>query len=159
MKLVHLRTNRLKNPLGFPVSSVSLSFQVEESTGSRLKAARICISDKEDMSHIIYDTGMREELSSLGFVPEYSFEGGKRYYWTVSAVADDGDCQTSETAWFEGGRKTNIWDVKWISSPFHQEIHPVMAKEFSLEKTGDSSTIEAARLYILKKGWAYMKHI
>lgn len=148
MKLVHLRTNRLKNPLGFPVSSVSLSFQVEESTGSRLKAARICISDKEDMSHIIYDTGMREELSSLGFVPEYSFEGGKRYYWTVSAVADDGDCQTSETAWFEGGRKTNIWDVKWISSPFHQETHPVMAKEFSLEKTGDSGTIEAARLYI-----------
>lgn len=148
MKLTNLKTNHLKNPLGFSVSSVSLSFQVKESTGSTLKEARICISDREDMSHVLYDSGMTGQISSLGYVPEYSFEGGKRYYWTVEAEADDGDFGISEPAWFEGGRREDVWDVAWISSPFDQNFHPVMAKEFYLSGNVLSSNIASARLYL-----------
>ena len=76
MKLTNLRTNQLRNPLGFPVSSVSLSFQVEESTGKTLKEAQIRITDQADMSHIVYDSGISEEISRLGFVPDCQLEGG-----------------------------------------------------------------------------------
>ena len=148
MKLTNLRTNQLRSPLGFPVSSVSLSFQVEESTGTALKEARIRISDRADMSHIVYDSGVSEEISSLGFVPDCQLEGGKRYYWTVWARADDGDCGVSEPAWFEGGRKEDIWDVAWITSPFGPDTHPVMVKEFSISVPSKGPSLAGARLYI-----------
>lgn len=148
MKLTNLRTNQLRSPLGFPVSSVSLSFQVEESTGTALKEARIRISDRADMSHIVYDSGVSEEISSLGFVPDCQLEGGKRYYWTVWAKADDGDCGISEPAWFEGGRKEDVWDVAWITSPFGPDIHPVMVKEFSISVPSKGPSLAGGRLYI-----------
>ena len=91
MKLTQLKVNHLKNPLGFSVKNPSFSFQVAESSGSTLKAARIRIAEKEDMSELLYDSGMREDISSLSFVPETELEGGKRYYWDVTAQADDGD--------------------------------------------------------------------
>ena len=58
MKITNLKVNQMKNPLGFSVSSVSLSFEVEESSGTWLKEARIRISDKKDMSHILYDSAL-----------------------------------------------------------------------------------------------------
>lgn len=146
MKLTNLKTNQIKNPLGFPVSSVSLSFQVEESTGTALKEARICISDRSDMSRIVYDSGMTDAVSSLGFQPDFHFEGGTRYYWTVSARADDGDFGESGVAWFEGGRRKTAWDVPWIASPFGRDIHPVMAKRFG--GVGAGREVASARLYL-----------
>ena len=46
-------------------------------------------------------------ISRLGFCPQYRFQGGIRYYWTVTAVADDGDEGIGETAWCEGGWRRN----------------------------------------------------
>ena len=47
MKLNQLKVNHLKNPLGFSVKNPSFSFQVAESSGSTLKAARIRIAEKK----------------------------------------------------------------------------------------------------------------
>ena len=58
MKLTQLKVNHLKNPLGFSVKNPSFSFQVAESSGSTLKAARIRIAEKEDMSELLYDSGI-----------------------------------------------------------------------------------------------------
>lgn len=69
MKLTQLKVNHLKNPLGFSVKNPSFSFQVAESSGSTLKAVRIRIAEKEDMSELLYDSGMREDISSLSFCP------------------------------------------------------------------------------------------
>ena len=98
MKITNLKVNQMKNPLGFSLSSVSLSFEVEESSGTWLKEARIRISDKEDMSHILYDSALDADgnceanhmsgdekaaersagVSRLGFCPQYRFQGGIR---------------------------------------------------------------------------------
>ena len=133
MKLTQLKVNHLKNPLGFSVKNPSFSFQVAESSGSTLKAARIRIAEKEDMSELLYDSGMREDISSLSFVPETELEGGKRYYWDVTAQADDGDQGTSAVEWFEGGCGEN-WNADWITSPLGKEIQPVMYRKFRLEE-------------------------
>lgn len=146
MKLTQLKVNHLKNPLGFSVKNPSFSFQVAESSGSTLKAARIRIAEKEDMSELLYDSGMREDISSLSFVPETELEGGKRYYWDVTAQADDGDQGTSAVEWFEGGCGEN-WNADWITSPLGKEIQPVMYRKFRLEEK-EASQIASARLYI-----------
>lgn len=169
MKITNLKVNQMKNPLGFSVSSVSLSFEVEESSGTWLKEARIRISDKKDMSHILYDSALDAAgncetnhmsgdekaaersagVSRLGFCPQYRFQGGIRYYWTVTAMADDGDEGTSETAWFEGGRRKKEWDVGWIASPLGRETHPVMLRSFVLR---EEKKVSAARLYMVGLG-------
>ena len=90
MKLTNLKVNHLKNPLGFSVKNPSFSFQVEESTDTYLKSARIRVSRMEDMTDLVYDSGERTDISSLSFIPEQEFEGGIRYYWDVCAEADTG---------------------------------------------------------------------
>lgn len=54
---------------------------------------------------------------SFSFVPETELEGGKRYYWDVTAQADDGDQGTSAVEWFEGGCGAS-WNADWITSPY-----------------------------------------
>ena len=144
MLISNLKVNHLSSPLGFDVAKAAFSFQVEKSTGKFLKAARIRVSAFEDMRDLLYDSGMREDISSLGFTPDYRFEGGKRYYFDVTALADDGDTGTSAPAFFEGGREKETWDVPFIASPFEKTVHPVLFKHFQIA----ASPIRSARLYI-----------
>lgn len=153
MKITGLKTNHITNPLGYDITSPVLTFVVEESTGKKLQAARIRISKKADMSELIFDSGMSEEISGLGYTPaeglKEQLKGGCRYYWNVEALADDGDCGISETAWFEGGRAEREWNIPWITASFDKEEHPVMGKTFQVKNSGQ---ITAARLYIAGLG-------
>lgn len=151
MKITGLKVNHVTNPFGFSVKNPSFSFRVEESSGSILKAARIRIAEKADMTAICYDSGRRTDISSLSFVPETELEGGKRYYWNVTAEAEDGDCTTSDTAWFEGGCAGEGWEADWITSPLGKDIQPVLYRKFTIDGM-DASQITSARLYITGLG-------
>jgi len=121
MILSHLRVNHLENPLGFDVTRPTFSFVVEKSTGKMLKWARIRVSTHADLSCPCYDSGERADLNGLAFTPDAVFDGGVRYYWQVSAMADDGDYGASDVAWFEGGRAQKEWDVPFITSPWDEK--------------------------------------
>ena len=146
MKIAHLKLNHLENPIGFDIENPTFSFIVEESTGTRLKKAKITVAEDKDMQKIVYDSGDRTDLDPLAFTPDFRFSGGKRYYWTVSAEADDGDRGVSEPAFFEGG-KDGEWDVPFITSPFNKSIHPVFFRDFEI-----NGKIKSARLYITGLG-------
>lgn len=146
MKITQLKVNHIHNPLGYDISRPVFTFIIEQSSGNYLKAFKICISDLPDMSNILYDSGMSENLSPLGFTVDYPFEGGVRYYWNITAQADDGDIGVSDISWFEGGRKQKEWNIKWIGSPL--ETHPIFYNHFQIDK----SEIEFARLYICGLG-------
>ena len=148
MIISNLKINHLNTPMGHDISKPSFSFQIEDSTGYFLKTARIRVFSSMDMLYTLYDSGMRTDISPLGFTPDYHFEGGRRYFWNVSAEADDGDTGTSAVSWFEGGRKEKNWDIPWIGSPFSKDIHPVFNKCFDL----DRMDIISARLYITGLG-------
>lgn len=150
MKITEMKANHMTSPLGFDLRNPTFTFQVEESTGSFLKAAQIRVSDTPDMSHVLYDSGLRADISGLGFTPGLALEGGKRYYWTVTAQADDGDSATSALAWFEGGRKEQVWDLPWITSPFQEGSHPVFYSSFDLSCPLEE--IASARLYLVGLG-------
>ncbi len=176
MKITNLKTNHITNPIGYDISSPTLSFVIAESTGKKLQAARIRISRHPDMTDCIYDSGMSEEISALGHTPKErpltgsseddschlsellegsghylteTLEGGCRYYWNVEAVADNGDCGISETAWFEGGRKEKEWNLPWITAPFDKEEHPVLGTTFLVD---GAENLVSARLYIAGLG-------
>ena len=149
MKFRGLKVNHLVNPLGYDLRRPVFSFKVEESTGKYLKWGRIRVSDRENMSNIIYDSGKVENINPLEFSPDYNFPMGKRYYWQVSGKADDGDEGVSRIEWFEGGLSDNDLGRYWITSELNNEL-PNMYKEFRLD--GSKDDIISARLYICGVG-------
>ena len=68
----------------------------------------------------------------------------------MTAQADDGDSATSALAWFEGGRKEQVWDLPWITSPFQEGSHPVFYSSFDLSCPLEE--IASARLYLVGLG-------
>ncbi len=103
MKISRLKTNHVKDPVGFELGRPTLSWVVTESTGKRQRAARIRLAEDPAMERIIFDSGMDAAANSAAYrIPDaVEFAPGARYYWNVAVEADDGDRGVSETAFFE----------------------------------------------------------
>lgn len=134
MKIAKLRVNHLENPLGFSMERAGFSWIVTESRGKRQDKARIEISLYEDFRKLLYDSGPRSDISSLGFYPEISLFPRTRYFWRVTVWDDRKDQTTSETAWFETAKQEEEWEAKWLTPPFEKEIHPLFLRSFRVEK-------------------------
>ncbi|MBE6936326.1 MAG: alfa-L-rhamnosidase RamA [Ruminococcaceae bacterium] len=145
MRIEKLKTNHVTNPLGFAMDAPVFSYVVAESTGKRQQAARIRVARDAAMQDLVYDSGLREDISSLAFRPELTLLPRTRYYWEVEAVADDGDRGVSEPAWFETGKQDEAWAGQWICAPFSE--HPVFTKSFRTTKP-----VASARLYLCGLG-------
>lgn len=130
MQLGRLRTNHLENPVGFLLDKVVFSWVVEESTGTVQQAARIEVSEREDFSAPVYDSGKREDLSSLECRAPVELRPRTRYFWRVTVWADDGDTG-SACAFFETGKRDEAWRASWITPPFDKETHPVLRRDFA----------------------------
>ena len=146
MKIRNLRTNHLTNPMGYALDKLVLTWTAEESTGKKQQAARIQISLSDDFAEPVYDSGLREDASSLGFVPEMALKPRTRYYWRVEVVADDGDRATSETAWFETGRMGEKWEAEWICAPGAKTLHGILGKAIHLAEKPVRARIYAVGL-------------
>lgn len=152
MVIGDLRSNYLSNPMGYDLTNPVFSFVVLESTGKRLKWGRIRVSDREDMSHTIYDSGKIDELNSLGYKPDKSFPMGIKYYWQVECEADNGDYGISQVANFEGGicAERNDLELHWIGVGEKNKSNVTIFKDFSLNESKEN--IVSARLYICGLG-------
>ena len=134
MKIRSLRTNHLENPLGFSMDQVVLSWTAEESTGKKQRAARIEVSLDEGFTQCIFDSGLQEDISSLGYVLDISLKPRTRYWWRVEVIADDGDRAVSEAAWFETAKMDESWAAEWIRAPFEKQVHPIISKTLILSE-------------------------
>ena len=103
MRIHQLKVNHIINPLGYELGRPVFSYLVAESTGRHQKAARIRVAEDAAMEQVIFDSGMSADVNALAYpLPEeVKLQPAKRYYWDVSAEADNGDSGTGETAWFE----------------------------------------------------------
>lgn len=146
MKITKLRTNHIVNPLGFELESFRLSWITEAS--SELNSlyqsfASIEIAHDKDFQDIVYQSGKRTDIDSLGFTPDIELKHRTRYFWRVTVWGDAGDVTTSDIAWFETGKMDEQWQAKWITPKLDKEIHPLMRQNFHLNED-----IESARIYI-----------
>ncbi|MED3728376.1 alpha-L-rhamnosidase [Priestia filamentosa] len=145
MRITNLRTNQIKNPLGFELDHLRLSWITENEQSNSLFQSHACveIADDQNFKNIIYQSGKRENIDSLSFTPNVTLEPRTRYYWKVTVWGDAGDVATSDIAWFETGKMDEQWQAKWITSTLDKDIHPLMRTSFHLDKE-----IESARIYI-----------
>lgn len=147
MKIVHLKTNRIVNPLGFTFNKPRFSYIVTETSAKKQIASQIQVALDESFSSVIYDSGQSADIDSLSYEWNVELLPRTRYYWRVTVWADNGDIATSEPAWFETAKLDEAWTAKWISPELDKQIHPVLFHTFNLP-----GEIASARAYICGLG-------
>ena len=149
MKITNLRTNHIKNPFGFDLEEVILSFITTDTEAKKQIAAQIKVSLDIDFKNIIFDTDKRNDINSIYFKLPIKLNPRTRYYWKVTVWADNGDVATSEIAWFETSKMDEKWTAKWITPNLNNNIHPILIKHFTLNNIEE---IKSARVYICGLG-------
>lgn len=139
MKLRNLRTNHFETPLGMRLEKPVFSWVAEETDSKKQAAAQIVITADGER---IFDSGKREDISSLGFEADIELKPRTHYEWSVTVWGDGGDSATA-TSWFETAKENEPWHAKWIAADCEDKnIHHLLAKDFTVDKE-----IESARAY------------
>src|SRR5690554_187475 len=147
MKVYNLRTNHIKNPLGFKLDNLSLSWITKDNRSDFQEAAQVEIALDRDFNNIIFDSGKKEDIDSFSYVPDIEIQNRTRYYWRVTVWGDKGNQARSEVAWFESAKVDEAWKAKWITPDLDQDKHPLIRKTFDI-----SGNIAKARVYMCGLG-------
>lgn len=144
MKLTHLRVNHVETPLGLAMKQPVFSWVAEDTADKRQAAAEIVVRTG---GKTVYDSGRREDISSLGFEAPLELAPRTRYDWTVTLWGDGGDW-ASASSWFETAKQEEPWQAQWIAADFQdKEVQPLLVKDFSL-----SGEVESAKAYVCGLG-------
>ncbi|MCB9461316.1 MAG: family 78 glycoside hydrolase catalytic domain [Anaerolineaceae bacterium] len=149
MKIAHLKTNHIADPLGFTIDKPIFSWIVEDTSDTVQTAAQVVVYSDDDCQQVIFDSGKIEgqEINSLGYQPALQLQPRTRYYWRVS-VWGETEQATSEIAWFETAKMDEPWEAEWITPDFaNNKTHPILYRPFELP-----SGVVSARAYICGLG-------
>ncbi len=154
MKITHLKTNRITNPLGFALGAPTLSWIVEATSDRRQTAARLVVAGDPAFARVLFDSGRVDgaAIDSLGYRPDVRLAPRTRYSWKV-AVWGETEQAESEPAWFETAKLDEPWLAQWITPDFHDpQTHPWLFKHFELP-----SRPVSARAYICGLGLYHLE--
>lgn len=160
MKLVNLRCEYQKNPIGIDVKIPRLSWQIESNKKNVLqKSYHIQCADDDSFSkqNMLWDTGFIDSKMSNNII----YDGKKlpaftRVYWRVAVETNKGNTNFCDAAYFETGFLNTKWAGSFITSAKKFNTNgpcPVLKKKFILDEIPIS-----ARLYITAFG-LYQAHI
>ncbi|MBZ0282053.1 MAG: glycoside hydrolase family 78 protein [Anaerolineae bacterium] len=149
MKIIHLKTNHIVNPLGFALEKPTFSWIVEDTPNTVQTAAQVFISFDADFEQIIFDSGKIDGfgIDSLAYRPPITLKPRTRYFWKVH-VWGETESAESDTAWFETSKMDENWQAEWITPDCEDNsIHPILYHYFELP-----AQVVAARVYICGLG-------
>lgn len=138
MYISRLRVNHKKNPLGFNLAKIHLSWEVKDVCGKWAVETRIIVSESSNMEKLIYDSGVQENYHENQMLVSFDLKPRTRYYWQVEVKDDKGDCAKSNPAWFETGKLQESWTAKWIGTEENEKRMPLLYKEFELKEKPES---------------------
>lgn len=149
MKITHLKTNHIVNPLGFAIEKPSFSWIIEDTSDTIQRSARFQMSHDPQFNDIVFDSGKVEgsEIDSIGYRPSIQLTPRTRYYWKVR-IWGDSETAESDIAWFETAKLDENWQAEWITPDWDDNNkHPILYKQFYLPYP-----INSARAYICGLG-------
>lgn len=138
MYISRLRVNHKKNPLGFNLAKIHLSWEVKAVCGKWAVETRIIVSESSNMEKLVYDSGVQENCHENQMLVSFDLKPRTRYYWQVEVKDDKGDCAKSNPAWFETGKLQESWTAKWIGTEENEKRMPLLYKEFELKEKPES---------------------
>lgn len=164
MKISHLKTNHVANPLGYALDRPTLSWIVEETCDTEQTAARVAISLDRDFQHLVFDSGKVEGsildsggaddsvIDSAAFRLAISLQPRTRYFWKVWVWGQTEHAE-SDAAWFETAKMGESWLGDWITPEFEdRRLHPILFRHFELP-----TRVRQARIYICGLGLYHLE--
>ncbi|MFN8448791.1 MAG: family 78 glycoside hydrolase catalytic domain [Anaerolineae bacterium] len=149
MKITHLKTNHIVNPLGFAIETPIFSWMVDDTPDTVQTAAQVIVSRDADFARIIFDSGKvaGSGIDSLAYRPPISLQPRARYFWKVR-VWGESESAESDAAWFETAKRDEAWQAQWITPDWEDnQRHPILYRRFDLP-----ARVTAARAYICGLG-------
>lgn len=143
MRIIEMKTNRVFEPVGFALDPVRFTWKVDETEGKKQAAAQVIVGTCPCLSAPVYDSGKREDIDSLSFMPELALKPRTRYYWKVTVWADNGDVAEGKS-FFETGKMDEAWLGKWITSDVRENMY--LIKDVTVEKPVKSARVYAAAM-------------
>ena len=145
MKIADIRINGLREPLGFSLKRLSVSWKTVETESKAPVSVRLRVAADPGFSQILFE---REgaKLRAIGEEVPLALRPRTRYYVQVEVRGDAGDAAVGES-WFETGKLEEPWQVKWIGPAVEDRFHPLFFRGFSV-----SEDVASARLYVTGLG-------
>lgn len=154
MKITHLKTNHVVNPLGFTMERPTFSWIVEDTYDTVQTAAQFLISCDRNLEQVIFDSGKVDGsgIDSLSYCPPIHLKPRTRYFWKVR-VWGETESAESETAWFETAKLDEAWQAAWITPDWQDnQLHPILYQTFELP-----ARVVMARAYICGLGLYHLE--
>ena len=154
MKVTHLKTNHVVNPLGYAIERPVFSWMVEDTRDTVQTAAQVLVSLDSAFTQILFDSGRVEghAIDSLAYRPAISLRPRTRYFWKVRVWGETEGAE-SDVAWFETAKMGEAWLAEWITPDGEDpQQHPTLYKSFDLP-----APVAAARAYICGLGLYHLE--
>ena len=143
MKIEQIKINGIKEPVGFALDPVYVSWKVTDTQAKHCEKALVEVSGKEDFSEVLLSA---EDADSRGTILDFARRPRTRYYVRITVTGDNGETASGCT-FFETGKMGGAFLGKWIAAAKEDTFHPEFAKCFAVQKP-----VACARLYISGAG-------
>lgn len=151
MKIVDLKINGIKEPLGYFFENITVSWTVEETKSWYAVEKYVEVSKNKEFSEILCKIS-NENVNLSGTLLPVKLEPCTRYYVRVFVKGNMGDMAENIT-FFETAKLKEKWNANWIGTREEDLFHPVFHKKFQRK-----DLVQRARLYICGLG-TYEAHL
>ena len=145
MEIYDLKINGIREPLGFELPYVSVSWKVRRTVSKRAARAELTLAADAAFTDVLVRK-QGADLRAAGETLEVKLQPRKRYYVRIDVKGDMDDSARAES-WFETGKMDEPYAAHWIGQQPEDSFHPVFFRDFSLKENPVS-----ARLYITGLG-------
>ena len=140
MKITQIKINGVREPVGFAMDTLSISWKVTDTKSKKAKSTRIVVSAADEPELALAER-KGADLNHGGESFALNLKPRTAYRVSLLVEGDAGDCCAAESV-FETGKMTEPWQAEWIAAQKGDPCHPVMKKSFTV-KPG----LNRARLY------------
>lgn len=138
MKINCIRINGLKEPIGYELPFLSVSFKVTDTSSQRPQNIAIRLLNEQGA---VLAQKESAHLNMTGERLEAALKPRSRYRVSISILGDQGDAAQGET-WLETGKMQESWQADWIAAPAGTSWHPIFRRSFQVRPG-----LRRARLY------------
>ena len=140
MKITQIKCNGVREPMGFALSPLTVSFKVTETSSKKASAIRVELAEA-DAPETVLTVREGADLDMTGTVLDAALRPRTAYVVRVHVEGDAGDRADAESR-FETGKLDEPWRADWIAAEKGDGCHPILRRKLTVR-----AGLKKARLY------------
>ncbi len=130
MQITQIKINGIREPMGYALPTLSVSFKVTETESKKPENIRVALCQAGDTQPLCLREG--PELSWTGVTLDTAgLKPRTAYTVLIHVKGDRGDCAQAETR-FETGKLNEPWRAEWIAAARGDSCHPFLRKRIQV---------------------------